>query len=140
LADILKALPQKSKKVFIVSTDSIRATFIASRKRTSIKLKNPRLLQIHFHTFRYWKATTLYHQTKDIIYVQTFLGHKSIQNTMKYIQLENVLFKEDSDKFMSKVAENVEVKTFLISYTQLIDRSKIRNFSFLKTHVIKQTN
>jgi len=27
-----------------------------------------------FHTIRHWKATTLYHQTKDILYVMKFLG------------------------------------------------------------------
>jgi len=27
----------------------------------------------------------LYHQTKDILYVKDFLGHKSIDNTMIYV-------------------------------------------------------
>ena len=26
-------------------------------------------LKIHFHTIRRWKATTLYHQTKDILFI-----------------------------------------------------------------------
>lgn len=49
------------------------------------KLENPRLLEIKFHTFRHWKATKLYHQTKDLLFVQRFLGHRSVQNTLKYI-------------------------------------------------------
>lgn len=30
------------------------------------KLENPRLLQIHFHTLRHWKATKKYHRTYRI--------------------------------------------------------------------------
>ena len=37
------------------------------RKRLAHKLSNPRLLKIHFHTFRYWKGTMLYHETKDML-------------------------------------------------------------------------
>ncbi len=48
---------------------------------------NPRFHQIHLHTFRHLRATSLYAQTKDLLYVQKILGHKSIQNTMRYIQL-----------------------------------------------------
>jgi hypothetical protein len=31
--------------------------FNAQRKRSAKKLGNPRLLKIHFHTLRHWKAT-----------------------------------------------------------------------------------
>ena len=43
------------------------------RKRIAHKLSNPRLLKIHFHTFRYWKGTMLYHETKDMYYVMQAL-------------------------------------------------------------------
>lgn len=51
------------------------------RKKLAEKLKNPRLLKIHFHTFRYWKGTVLNHKTKDPYFVQQQLGHRNIKNT-----------------------------------------------------------
>jgi len=38
-------------------------------------------MQIHFHTFRHWKATMEYHKTKAILHVMKVLGHKNINNT-----------------------------------------------------------
>ena len=49
-----------------------------------------------------------YHKVKDIIYVQQLLGHKSIQSTMIYITIENAVFKETEDQWVSKVARNIE--------------------------------
>jgi len=54
------------------------------------------------------------HQTKDPFYVQEFLGHKDIRNTMKYIHLAEKLFKESSNDFICKVAKNIEEATPLI--------------------------
>ncbi len=51
-------------------------TFRAQRKRIANKLGNPRILKIHFHTFRHWKASTEYAKTKDILHVMKLLGHK----------------------------------------------------------------
>jgi len=59
------------------------------RKKAAAKFQNPRILQIHFHTFRHWFATMLYAKTKDILYVKQQLGHVSIDNTMLYTRLVN---------------------------------------------------
>jgi len=72
------------------------------------KLDSPRLLQIHFHTLRHWKATTLYHQTKDLLYVKEFLGHRNINSTLRYVQLEQGLFGNDVDSFTCRVANTPE--------------------------------
>ena len=74
------------------------------RKRLAHKLQNPRLLKIHFHTFRYWKGTMLYHETKDMYYVMQRLGHKSIKNTLLYVQLQEALFQGETN-YISKVAK-----------------------------------
>jgi len=79
-----------------------------ARKRLAKKLNNPRLMQIHFHTLRHWKGTTLYHQTKDVVYVKQFLGHRVINNTMLYIQLEKALFDPSADQFTCKIARTEE--------------------------------
>jgi hypothetical protein len=45
-----------------------------------------------------------YHRTKDILHVKQILGHKRIENTLKYIQLTEELFKGEIE-YVSKVAK-----------------------------------
>jgi len=116
LLNMLNALPRINNKVFGTATsNSLKATFARSRKRLSFKLQNPRLKAIHFHTLRHWKATMEYHRTKDIMHVKEFLGHKQIENTQLYIQLDKKLFQNIStDKFITKVAHNTDEACKLI--------------------------
>jgi hypothetical protein len=65
-------------------------------------------------TFRTWKATMLYHETKDPWYVMEFLGHRNLQHTRKYVQLEAAIYADGSDDFVSKVAKNVQEACELI--------------------------
>jgi integrase len=115
LIAMLNMLPRESMKVFGESSlYSMKATFTRARKRLSSKLQNPRLLKISFHTFRHWKATMLYHQTKDPYYVKDFLGHKELRNTEIYINIERTIFEPTSDEFTVKIAEkSEEVKALL---------------------------
>jgi len=46
----------------------------------------------------------LYHQTKDVLFVKEFLGHKRVEDTMLYIQIADVIFKEITDEFTVRVA------------------------------------
>ncbi len=94
----------RSGNVFNKSQGGIRRVFQKQRRKLAIKLQNPRLLQIHFHTFRHWKATAEYTRTKDILHVMQVLGHKRIQNTLIYTQLTN--FKDDG--YVTKAAKNAE--------------------------------
>lgn len=73
-------------------------------------MANPRIMKISLTTFRHWKATTEYHRTRDLLYVKKLLGHKNIQNTMKYIDLEKAIYGErgSQDDFTGRVATNVE--------------------------------
>jgi len=87
-----------------------RRLFQKQRANLSRKLQNPRLLLIHFHTFRHWKATMEYHKTKDILHVMRILGHKNIMNTLKYTQL--VDFK--GDDYTSKATKDSEEARQLI--------------------------
>ena len=56
----------------------------------------------------------LYHQTKDLVYVMLFLGHKNILNTMRYIQLSKTLFKNKDEQYICKVANTIEDAKSLI--------------------------
>jgi len=109
LVSMLTVMPKNTQYVFGTSCKITRASvFYRLRKNLARKLGNPRLLQISLHTFRHWKATTLYHETKDILLVREFLGHKSLDTTLLYIQLEKHLYKEDTDTFTVKAIRNAE--------------------------------
>lgn len=112
---MIRHLPKTSDKVFgNVTQNTRRCIFARSRKALANKLNNSRLLQIHFHTLRHWKATMLYHRTKDILYVKEYLGHRRINSTLKYVQLEQALFDRDADSFTCRVAKAPgEIKQFI---------------------------
>ncbi len=115
LIEMLNAQPKTTTLVFNGSMRAMKTTLDKTRKRLAEKIRNPRLLRIHFHTFRHWKATMLYHQTKDPYYVQHFLGHKSIKSTEIYINIEHTLFEAGAnDQFTVRIAEKAEeIKEYL---------------------------
>jgi len=95
------------------NVNSLRRTFERQRKRLALKLGNPRLLQISFHTFRHFKGTMEYYKTKDILHVMQVLGHKNIKNTLTYAHLvENMENRED--EYVSKVAKTVDEARALV--------------------------
>ncbi len=108
LIGMLNALPKNYKERIFSNpgqpVDNYRDNYCEQRKRIAHKLQNPRLQRITFHTLRHWKATMEYHRTKDILYVKQLLGHKRIENTLKYVQLAEELFKNEVE-YVSKVAK-----------------------------------
>jgi len=50
----------------------------------------------------------LYHRTKDILYIKEFLGHRRIEDTLLYVQIAEVIFKETNDEFTVRVASKPE--------------------------------
>ena len=105
LEAMLRALPRKSDYVFNNgSLEHFACNFRKQRKRVAAKLKNPRINMISFKTLRHWKATMEYYRTRDILHVMGVLGHKRIQNTLKYTHL----VKFDSDEYTCRVAKTPE--------------------------------
>ena len=47
-------------------------------------------------------------------WIPMFLGHKRIDSTLKYFQLEQALFDKDADSFTYRVAKTPEMITQLI--------------------------
>ena len=107
---MLNEMSKDTISVFTYSTNAWIRNFGRQRKKIAFKLKNSRLQQITFHTFRHWKATMEYYKTKDILHVKEILGHKSLNNTMLYTQL--ISFKDDD--FTATVAHSEEEACKLI--------------------------
>jgi integrase len=115
LISMIERLPRRSEWVFPSSdprypssSRNFSQLLCSSRKAAARKLKNPRLLRITFHTIRHWKGTIEYHRTRDILHVMELLGHKSIKNTLIYINLERACFKESNDEFIVKMTDDHE--------------------------------
>lgn len=112
LLAMINALKKTGKRVFGSYTlNGFSSSFYKQRKKIALKLQNPRINQITFHTFRHWKATTEYCRTKDILYVMKMLGHKNIKNTLIYTQL--LPFKDD-EQFICKVATTTKEACSLV--------------------------
>lgn len=106
--DMLANLPRNKEKIF-GTVDGLRACYFIQRRKIAQKIANPRLLKIHFHTFRHWKATTEQHNTKDPWRVKMILGHKHISSTETYIYIEEMLYQNEANgKYTVKVADTLE--------------------------------
>ena len=114
------------------SITTLEASFRKQRKRIAHKLQNPKLLQIHFHILRHWKATTEYAKTKDLLYVQKLLGHRNLKTTLRYTQL---LALPQNEEYICKAAKTVEEATQLIEagFQYVTEVSDAKLFLKLKT-------
>jgi integrase len=108
---MLKALSNKyDPYIFNTKSSALQQTFSMTRNRLALKLQNPRLKQIHFHTLRHWKATMEYHRTRDILYVKQVLGHKRLENTEIYTHLVDF----PSDEYHTAHAKTLEEEDKLL--------------------------
>jgi integrase len=103
----LNALPKVNEYIFgNTPLHSFRWSFDKQKKAIANKLQNPRIAQIHMHTFRHYYATRLYNETKSILEVQARLGHQRITSTMVYTHI--VAFDEESMNYHHAVAKTDE--------------------------------
>lgn len=111
----LNALTRKCACVFKVQEDSKFISFVRyfykARFRISRELNNPNIDLINLKSLRHFKATKTYHETKDLLYTQKILGHRSISSTMTYVHLVDF---EEENAFIVKVALNIDEFTLLL--------------------------
>jgi integrase/predicted RNA-binding Zn-ribbon protein involved in translation (DUF1610 family) len=94
LISMLNSLPKTSDKIFPTTYQVMFSCYDKVRKRAAELQKNPRLLSIELRTFRHWGGTMIAHYTNgNVLTVKRLLGHKRIENTMKYIGM--IHFKDD---------------------------------------------
>lgn len=105
---MLSQMKRNSENYIFPSSNVVRNNFNKQRRRIARKLGMPQLMQIHFHTFRHWKATMEQHKTKDPWHVKQILGHKTITSTEQYIHLEKAVFQSTDDQWIVKVANTLE--------------------------------
>jgi len=105
LMQMLYALPKKNEYIFSKTRlNGHRWNFNQQRNRLAKKLQNPRLREIHFHTFRHYHATRLFNETKSLPMVMQRLGHRNINSTMVYTHI--VEFDEESQNYHHAIAKD----------------------------------
>jgi len=108
---MLNQLPRRHERVFGPGKlDHFARWFYVKRRDVSQRLENPQIRRIGFKTLRHWRASTLYHKTRDILLVQRTLGHKDIRNTLVYTHLID----SNDDDFACKAAQTLDEASKLI--------------------------
>ena len=126
LISMLYSLPRTSERIFPTTYNNMARAFRAMRKQVARKLDNPSILKITFVTFRHWAATMLYHQTRNILLVKKLLGHKKIENTMKYTQLIN--FKDDEFEVATATTVEEAKKILSAGFSYITEKNGIMLF------------
>lgn len=94
LFSMLSRLPHKAPRVFTCTYGSVSTAYCRLRKRLAETQQNPRLLSIELRTFRHWGGTMIaFYTNGNVLLVKKLLGHKRIENSMKYIGM--IQFKDD---------------------------------------------
>jgi integrase len=113
LCSMIARLPHDGTLVFGKGNlEKFRRNYEKSRKGLARRLSNPRLNQVMLHTFRHWFATKTYWKTKDILFTQKLLGHRSLSSTLVYTHLVNW---QSEDGFHSKAVKTTEEAKELVA-------------------------
>lgn len=119
---------KQNDNVFRGTEEHYGDAFRKVRDRLANKLQNPSIRTVRLYDLRHYFATMLYHKTKDILLVKQQLGHKSINNTLVYIDLDATLF-NTNDEWTCKAVDNKEDAMKLIEngfqYVMEVDGYKI---------------
>ena len=119
---------KQNDNVFRGTEEHYGDAFRKVRDRLANKLQNPSIRTVRLYDLRHYFATMLYHKTKDILLVKQQLGHKCINNTLIYIDLEATLF-NTKDEYTCKAVDNKEDAMKLIEngfqYVMEVDGYKI---------------
>jgi integrase len=112
--------------IFNPNPNVIKKSFQSARYKLSIVQQNPRLMQIHLHTFRHVYASNLLRKTLTLKIVQDALGHKSIVNTERYTK--TVVLKEE--EYYTAIAKTVDESRKLLedNWTYILEMDGVRIF------------
>jgi integrase len=100
-------------KLFNGTAEHYGTMFLKVRNRLATKLNDPTLRTIRLYDLRHYFATMLYHKTREILIVKQQLGHRCIENTLVYIDLEATLY-NTRDDYTCRSAATADEATKLV--------------------------
>lgn len=91
---------------------------MVQRRWASTKLNQPRLNLISFKSLRHHFACRLYESTKDVLFVQRQIGHRSLSSAIRYTRMVNF---DAEDEYLVKAAKNnAEAESLIESGCQYV--------------------
>ena len=112
-AHIIRYKLNLNDQLFKGTSEHYGSAYQQVRNRLAKKLNDPTFKTIRLYDLRHYFATMLYHKTKDILHVKQQLGHRNIENTLVYIDLEATLF-NINDEWICKTAKTIDEDVKLI--------------------------
>jgi integrase len=128
LIAMMDVLPKESERIFPITYRNLFSCYTKVRGRVAEMQKNERIRKIQLRTFRHWGATWMAHYTNgNVLKVKQRLGHKRVENTMKYIGMVTIR----DDEFEVATATNVEEakKILEAGYTYSTEMNGVKLFT-----------
>ena len=128
LIAMMDVLPKESERIFPITYRNLFSCYTKVRGRVAEMQKNERIRKIQLRTFRHWGATWMAHFTNgNVLKVKQRLGHKRVENTMKYIGMVTIR----DDEFEVATATNVEdaKKILEAGYTYSTEMNGVKLFT-----------
>lgn len=127
LIAMLNALPRNNERIFPTTYNTLFCCYNRVRKRAAELQKNPRLLSIELRTFRHWGGSMLaYYTNGNVLTVKRLLGHKRIENTMKYISM--IHFKDDEFEVATATTIDEAKQVLSAGYDYVTEKNGIMLF------------
>lgn len=105
LMSMLLALPKKNDYIFgRGNLNAFRWKYDRQKSAIALKLQNPRLKKIKFHSLRHFYASKMYAETRNILLVKEQLGHRDINSTLVYTHL--VPFDDETENYHHATAKD----------------------------------
>lgn len=132
LVCILNPLPNKGKRYFTYSSRGTLWSCCAHVQRRAAELqKNPRLLHVELRSFRHWGGTMLAHYTNgNVLTVKKLLGHKRVENTMKYIGMLH--FKDDEFEVTATTTVEEDKQALTAGFQYVTERNGVKLWRRMK--------
>ncbi len=127
LLSMLNSLPKTHERIFPIKYSNIFQSYTKLRKRIAEIQKTPRLLSIELRTFRHWGGTMLAHYSNgNVLLVKKLLGHKRVENSMKYIGMIN--FKDDEFEVTTATTVEEAKKALSAGFNYVTEKNGIMLF------------
>jgi integrase len=95
---MLNSLGVQSGRYFKMTYKAVYGSFKRLREKVAKNRGDPRFLQITLNSFRHWGGTMLaYYSNGNVLHVKKNLGHRRVENTMKYIDMAKALRKKSCE-------------------------------------------
>jgi integrase len=130
LIAMLNSLPHTSDRIFDTTYNIMCGSYVRLRRRVAEATKNERLNWIELRTFRHWGGTMIAQMTNgNVIIVMQLLGHKRVENSMKYINIFKLRFKQTEFEVASALTVDEAKAALAAGFVYSCEKSGVMLFT-----------